>query len=408
MFSRLQSDDNFRRLMMKRIYKYAFWVTFGFFILTGVLFFTNALPWFSAGSIFQKAGSLPGTDGPLIQIALLLDTSSSMDGLIEQAKANLWRMVNELAASKQDGKTPALDVALYEYGKDSLSPLSGYIREIVPFSRDLDHLYEELFYLTTNGGEEYCGMVIDTAVKKLQWSTRKDDLRFIFIAGNESFNQGFVNYRDVCSRAQEKGIIINTIHCGGYEEGISGLWKDGALRGKGKYLTIDHNQEIVHITAPQDDEIAQLNEQLNDTYIPYGTEGTAYKTRQEVQDSNASSMNKEILVQRAAAKSTANYRNASWDLVDAVTNNEVNYQQMKESDLPEEMQGMTKEERKAYVEEMSRKRQEIQDKIMVLYKEREVYIAEQQTRDDESKELGDALVAALREQAEAGGFTFAE
>ncbi|MEZ5022383.1 MAG: hypothetical protein R2728_03810 [Chitinophagales bacterium] len=30
-----------------------------------------------------------------IQIALLLDTSNSMDGLIEQAKGKLWSIVNE-------------------------------------------------------------------------------------------------------------------------------------------------------------------------------------------------------------------------------------------------------------------------------------------------------------------------
>ena len=33
----------------------------------------------------------------LIQMAILLDTSGSMDGLIEQAKAQLWKIVNELA-----------------------------------------------------------------------------------------------------------------------------------------------------------------------------------------------------------------------------------------------------------------------------------------------------------------------
>src|SRR6185295_3102994 len=35
-----------------------------------------------------------------IMLALLLDTSNSMDGLIEQAKSQLWKIVNELAAAK--------------------------------------------------------------------------------------------------------------------------------------------------------------------------------------------------------------------------------------------------------------------------------------------------------------------
>ena len=69
--------------------------------------------------------SLPAPAGPSwqrgaaarIQLAILLDTSSSMDGLIDQAKTQLWKIVNEFATAKKDGKAPRLQVALYEYGK---------------------------------------------------------------------------------------------------------------------------------------------------------------------------------------------------------------------------------------------------------------------------------------------------
>ena len=37
----------------------------------------------------------------LVQVAILLDTSNSMDGLIEQAKTQLWRVVNELAITEK-------------------------------------------------------------------------------------------------------------------------------------------------------------------------------------------------------------------------------------------------------------------------------------------------------------------
>jgi hypothetical protein len=35
-----------------------------------------------------------------IMLALLIDTSNSMDGLIDQAKSQLWKIVNELASAK--------------------------------------------------------------------------------------------------------------------------------------------------------------------------------------------------------------------------------------------------------------------------------------------------------------------
>jgi hypothetical protein len=106
--------------------------------------------------------TVPGKK-PAIQMAILLDTSNSMDGLIDQARTQLWRIVNEFAAAKKGGVTPELDVALYEYGNNGLPAERGYIRQVLPFTTDLDRLSEELFALKTNGGEEYCGQVIAEA-----------------------------------------------------------------------------------------------------------------------------------------------------------------------------------------------------------------------------------------------------
>ena len=49
-------------------------------------------------------------DGPIIQLALLLDTSNSMDGLIDQARTRLWTIVNEMGKAKVAGKPPQLTV----------------------------------------------------------------------------------------------------------------------------------------------------------------------------------------------------------------------------------------------------------------------------------------------------------
>ena len=117
---------------------------------------------------------------PQVEIALLLDTSSSMSGLINQAKNELWKVVNEFALSEQNGIKPDLKVSLYEYGKSSLQKKDGYIRQIIPLSDDLDKISEELFALTTNGGDEYCGMVIKHAVTNLKWSDNNNDLKMIF------------------------------------------------------------------------------------------------------------------------------------------------------------------------------------------------------------------------------------
>ena len=344
---------------------------------------------------------------PLVQMAILLDTSGSMSGLIDQARTELWAIVNEFIFAKRNGREPELQVALYEYGKSSLPRKEGYIRMIVPFTTDLDKVSEELFALRTNGGDEYCGWVIKEATQSLNWNNSPDDLKVIFIAGNEPFTQGSVDYRQSCKAAVAKGIIVNTIHCGSTKAGIDGNWNDGAILADGQYLNIDQSRKTIHVAAPQDKEITELGIKLNDTYIAYGQKGKVYLERQKAQDSNAAAASKEAALGRAMTKSSLHYRNELWDLVDAVNNNKVELKDIKEEDLPEKMRKMNKEERKAFLEAKTRKRAEIQQRIQVLNEQRKKYVAEEmKKRRLQSDSLGSAVIKAVRDQAKEKNFTF--
>ncbi len=105
---------------------------------------------------------------------------------------------------------PALEVALFEYGNDGLEESDGYIRMVSNLTTDLDRISEELFKLSTNGGSEYCGMVIRQAVDSLAWSRSNDVLKVIYIAGNEPFTQGPVAYRSSDSAGNQPGASSST------------------------------------------------------------------------------------------------------------------------------------------------------------------------------------------------------
>ena len=65
-------------------------------------------------------GSLLHADEPKasakpIDLVLCLDTSNSMDGLIDSAKRKLWDIVNDLGRARP---APRLRVALYSSGND--------------------------------------------------------------------------------------------------------------------------------------------------------------------------------------------------------------------------------------------------------------------------------------------------
>ena len=242
-----------------------------------------------------------------IKVALLLDTSNSMDGLINQAKAQLWEIVNELSYAKYGIQKPDLEIALYEYGNDHLESSDGFVKQVLAFNSDLDEISEKLFSLTTNGGKEYCGQVISASLKELAWGENNNDLRLIFIAGNEPFTQGKINYKEAISDAKEKDVIINTIFCGNYTQGISEMWKDGANLGGGDYMTINQNKKVIHITTPYDNDIIILNKKLNKTYIYFGSSGFSKFKKQAIQDGNAEKIATDVSVKRAVSKSNRLY-----------------------------------------------------------------------------------------------------
>jgi hypothetical protein len=346
-----------------------------------------------------------------VQLAILLDTSGSMSGLIEQTKTQLWRIVNTFIDAKQNGQVPYVEVALYEYGNDGLNAEAHWLRRIQPLTRDLDQVSADLFSLRTNGGSEYCGAVIERATLDLSWDSSPDVYKAIFVAGNEPFTQGPIEAAKSCQAAIAKGIIVNTIHCGTEQAGMDGGWKSGAMLADGKFLVIDHNQAVVHIEAPQDAEILRLNTELNKTYIPIGVSGQERWVTQTEQDKNAeANAQTGAAVQRAACKASHNYVNSNWDLVDACKTKGFKWEELKVTDLPEEMKKLDEAGRKAYVAKKEKERQAIQSQMQKLNEERDAYV--NQKRKELGEEVEDTLdqvvVNTVREQALKKGYSFEE
>ncbi len=356
-------------------------------------------------STIIETKTLPVKPKNTIKVALLLDTSNSMDGLIHQAKAQLWEIINELSYAKCGNEKPNLQIALYEYGNDNLSAEEGYIRQVLGFSNDLDEISEKLFSLTTRGGSEFCGHVIQTSLDQLSWGANPKDLKLLFIAGNEPFTQGNVNYKDAITNAGEKDVVINTIFCGNYQQGISGMWKDGAVLGKGDYMTIAQNKNIVYVQTPYDKKIMEYNSQLNKTYVAYGRQAEYKMMQQSAQDQNANSINEEIAVDRAVSKSSSFYTNSSWDLVDGIANDSVKIEELSEKELPSELRGKSKEQILAYVKTQQKKRSEIQQNIRDLNAKRKQYIS-QKSKKDGKDDLESAMIEAIKKQAARKNYTW--
>ena len=343
---------------------------------------------------------------PKIQAAILLDVSNSMDGLIDQAKAQLWNMVSVMGRAKCDRDVqPDIEIALYEYGRTTNDAAAGFVKQISPFTTDLDKLSKDLFNLSTNGGDEYCGQVIFTSLNDLKWDNGAGNYKVIFIAGNEDFLQGNLHYTMACALAKTKGVIVNTIYCGDRQSGINEHWNLNAECGTGSFTNINQDAKIEDIPTPYDSVMFALNEKLNGTYIAYGAGGKDKQVMQAEMDSKNYTLNKSAAANRVAVKGQSNlYKNNSWDLVDAAaaSPNEDITKNLDRKALADSLQSKTPAELKKIISLKSKERSAVQKEIVSVNAQREKFLIEERKKNaaiNKVATLETAMEKIIKEQA---------
>lgn len=353
----------------------------------------------------NKTSSIEVKSKRKIQLVILFDTSSSMDGLLNQAKSRLWEIVNESGALRYHSEIPSLEIAMYDYGNSGIQN-SLFVRKQLGFTSDLDVVSQKLFALKTSGGSEYCGAVISDALNKLEWSSDARDLKMIYIAGNEPFNQGPMNYKEVCAIAKKKEVLVNTIYCGDHLQGIRELWRDGASFAQGDYFNIDANKDVVFIPTPYDDKINDFSMKINQTYVRYNSMGMGRMQLQESQDANASRLNSSVAAKRAKVKISMNYNNSQWDLIDAYLADSTIIDEIDHKYLPEALKEKSNTELHLFVKMKLKERKDIQNKIAELTLKREAFIQnkKREMNSDDEDDLGTAINNSILNKAISLGF----
>ena len=149
-----------------------------------------------------------------------------------------------------------------------------------------------------------------------------------------------------------------------------------AANTNGLYASIDqHAAAVANVATPFDARLAELNDELNATYVAFGAAGERGRANQLAQDGNAAAMSPAAAASRAVAKAGELYR-AEWDLVDAVQSGKA-LADISAAELPAELQALPPAEREAYVRDKSERREDLQRQVGELAAERSRYIAEQ-------------------------------
>lgn len=350
----------------------------------------------------------------LTQIAILLDTSGSMKGLIDQARCQLWNAVSELATASKDGSPVNLEIAVYQYGSGSIPAEQGYLRQVIGFTDNLDEVSRALFSLTVGGSKEFCSQTINHALDELEWSSSPTDYRAVFIAGNESFDQGKVDFGEALPKALSKEILINSIYCLQSKEKVApSQWVSAAQLAKGLPFEINHNHHLPEMKTPYDAKMRELNKEMNETFVWYGEGGEKAAKNQKMQDANMAKMSDHAFAARMSAKIGHLYHHAHSDLIDALDHGLVKLDKMPVAKMPEHLRAMSTEQRMAYLEKKIADRQKVRRQMADDISKRHAFVQRKMSemtgaKNSQMMVLGDALVRAVRQQAMARGFQFEE
>ena len=335
---------------------------------------------------------------PKIEVVFCLDTTGSMGNLIEGAKQKIWSISNQIAGGKP---SPDLKIGLVAY-RDLHEE---YVTKVIELTDDLDAIHGHLRgFKAVGGGDapESVNQALDDSVNKIKWSTDAKTLRIIFLVGDAPPHMDYkddVKYPVTCKKACEKGIIVNTIQCGGDAE-CQKHWKEICKKAEGSYAQIAQSGGVVAVATPFDKELAAINTELAKTTLVYGHR--AMKEEGAEKARTAAALPAAAAADRAAFGAKSD-KVAAYDLLDAVKSGKVDLKKVKKEELPEAMQKMNAKEQKEYLDKLDKRRAELNAKVLDLDKKRGEYIRKELAKKKDGKDGKDSfdnqVLESLRKQA---------
>ncbi len=348
---------------------------------------------------------------PRVDVVFVLDTTGSMSGLIQTAKEKIWSIATTMASAQP---TPEIRIGLVAYRDRG----DRYVTKLVDLSSDLDSVYAELMDFQADGGgdtPESVNKALYDAVHDMSWSQGDQAYRVIFLVGDAPPHMDYneVRYPVIVADALEKGIVINTIQCGGMSTTVA-PWTQIANLGHGNFFQVNQAGGAVAFTTPYDDKIAQLSAQLDDTRLYYGTveEKEKMKSKVAATDKLHASASVASLARRGVFNATVGGRAnllGENELVDAIASGTVALDEIDTEALPAALKPMARAEQKAYVADLATKRDDLQRRIRALSEDRDSYLEKKVEEAGGMKDsLDQQLYEAVKEQAAKAGLEYEE
>ena len=322
------------------------------------------------------AASAAATDpAPLdAEVVFVLDTTGSMSGLIEGAKQKIWSIAGGIM-ERTGGEVRIGLVPYRDRGDD-------YVTRLYPLTNNLDQVYADLQGFRAGGGgdtPESVNQALHEAVSEIRWSDSPRVLKTIFLVGDCPPHMDYpddVKYPESCALATNRNIVVSTVQCGGHGE-TTPIWQEIAERTGGGFTQIGQSGSMKMVETPFDAEIQKLNAELGGTVLPYGRREVQSSLRRLVEVNADSSAF--VAGARNAVKAKARARGGESSLAAPVDGQDLTtapelLATLDAKDLPEELQGLSPEERQAKLDEAVARRKALNAQLLELDRKRSDFL----------------------------------
>ena len=357
----------------------------------------------------QTTTQIPA-QGHRIEVVFVLDTTSSMSGLIQAAKEKIWSIATTMASARQNPDIRMGLVAFRDRG-------DAYITRSYDLSNDLDSMYASLMDFRAQGGgdgPESVNQGLHDAVHDMSWSADSNTYKVVFLVGDAPPHMDYhndVKYPVTLEAARRKGIVVNAIQSG-QNQRTGPAWQQIASLGQGEYFQVEDSGNTVAVATPFDEQLSALAAELEDTRLYFGDK-EAKKAQQAKLDANAR-LRKELSTEALARRDTFNATASGKanllgdrELVDAITSGRVELDEIEEKNLPASLQAMAPAEQMEVIGEQAKRRDELQQEINQLSESRSSYIKQKvEAEGGADDSLDEKIYRAVKDQAASVGLTY--
>lgn len=327
-----------------------------------------------------------------VEVCFVLDTTGSMQGLLDAAKEKIWFIANAIVAAPSEPRARFCLLGFRDRG-------DAYVTRRVDLTADLDAVYRELLAFEADGGgdtPEAVNQALREVVEDVGWSPAPAVLKVVFLVGDAppKHYADEPQYPEIVARAARRGILINPVLAGADGETRTAFRAIAAGAG-GEAAELGAAVRVERRRTALDQDLAALNRRLAATLVPYGDDAT--RARLTEAEATAAAMDDAGVADRLAFKSRTG---GEPDLIDQLASGATSPGRLEREQLPERLRSLTEPELLAHLETVRAERAELRRVITALVAEREARLA---AADDGRTQGFDAVITGIvRRQLEAG------